>query len=202
MIRSKQLKSAVAAGVLLIASSGAFASIMSGSSLPDDGLSPPSAGATDPAFVFSIDLMGNDATATLDAIVLTGGAFLATSGTLHVTAGADVGTYSLVAGGPGAFDSPSGAFVANDVLYPGSNPLLDAYGLLFTGGGLEINIFGNSPNNYSFASGNGSNYNVEVTGTPDSVSLQEAPEPGTLALLGIGLALLGAGLAKQRRNLS
>jgi hypothetical protein len=198
MIRNKRLKAALAAGLLLITASSAFATIMSDAALANDGLSVPSQ-AVDPAFVLSIDLMGNDASASLNALNIGGGAFLATSGTLHVTAGADVGTYSLFAGGPAEFTSPSGAFIANDVVYyPGANPVLDTFGLLFAGNGMEINIFGDAPGEYSFISWNGSSYNVDATGIPNSVNLQEVPEPGTLALLGIGLALLGAGLAKQR----
>ncbi|HEV2441161.1 MAG TPA: PEP-CTERM sorting domain-containing protein [Steroidobacteraceae bacterium] len=198
MIGNKRLTSALAAGLLLITASSAFASIMSDSALANDGLSVPSQ-AVDPAFVLSIDLMGNDATASLNALDIGGGAFLATSGTLHVTAGADLGTYSLFAGGPAEFISPSGAFIANDVLYyPGANPFVDTAGLLFAGNGTEINIFGDAPGVYSFMSWNGGNYNVDATGIPSSVSLHEVPEPGTLALFGIGLVLLGAGAAKQR----
>ena len=193
MIRNKRLKSALAGGLLLITASSAFASIMS-----DSALAVPSQGV-DPAFVLSINLMGNAASASLNALNIGGGAFLATSGTLHVTAGADVGTYSLSAGGPADFTSPSDAFIANDVLYyPGANPVLDTFGLLFAGDGMEINIFGDAPGEYSFISWNGSSYNVDATGIPNSVSLHEVPEPGTLALLGIGLVLLGAGAAKQR----
>jgi hypothetical protein len=198
MIRNKQLKSVLAASLLLLTGSSAFASIMSVSALPDDGLSAPSNGV-DPAFVLSINLMGNAASASLNAINLGGGAFWATGGTLDVTAGADAGTYSLSAGGPAEFTSPSGAFIANNVLYyPGANPFLDTAGLLFAGNGTEINIFGDAPGVYSFISWNGGNYNVDATGIPNSVSLHEVPEPGTLALLGIGLVLLGAGAAKQR----
>lgn len=202
MFRSKQLKSAVAASLLLLTASSAFAAII-GTSVPANGLSDPGPGAADPTFLFSIDLMGNDATATLNATALGGGSFWATSGTLDVTSGVDAGMYSLTPGGPSAFTSPSGAFIADNVLFPGANPLLDADGLLFTGaGGLEVNIFGDAPDTYSFFSGKGASYNVEAAGTPDSVSLRQVPEPGTLALLSIALAGLGAGAAMRRRNLS
>lgn len=203
MTRSKQLQSVVAAGLLLFAASGAFASIMSGSAPGSDGLSPPSAGAPDPEMVFAIDLLGNDATAILSASALGNGAFWASSGTLDVTAGPDTGTYSLSPGGPGPFTSPSTAFSADNALYPGTDPYLDEYGLLFAGDGLEINIFGDSPGVYSLFSCTGpGSCNLEATGTPTSVSLQEVPEPGTLALFGIGAAALAAGLIVRRRKLS
>lgn len=202
MSRSRQLKSAVAASVLLLTAGSAFASVMSGSGLTSNGLSATSSAGADPTMVFSIDLMGNAATATLNTTPISGGDFWATTGTLNVTSGVDVGTYSLFGGGPGAFLSPSGIFQADNVLYPAANPLLDSYGLLFTGGGLEINIWGNSANNYSFYSESSGSLNLQASGTPTSVSLSTVPEPGALALLGIGLAALAGGAASRRRRLS
>jgi hypothetical protein len=203
MVRSKQLKWAVAGSLLLMGSS-AFASVMSGSP-GSNGFSAPGAGAADPTLVFSLDLLGNDAIATLNGTALGGGNFWATSGTLSVTSGADAGTYSLFAGGPGVFSAVQGTsgyeFQADNVLYSGANPYLDEYGLLFAGGGTDINIWGNSADNYSFYSYNGSTFNVEATGTPTSVSLT-VPEPGTLALLAMGLAALGVSLTARRRKLS
>ena len=197
MIGIKGMKSlTVVAGVLLIAAGSALAGITSDTS-GGAGVEDATLGA-DPTFLFSIDIGGNAASATLNATDLGGGMFLATSGTLIVTTGLDVGTYSLFPGGPAAFFSPSGVIIADNVLYPGSDPLLDVFGLLFTGGGLEINIYGNGPNDYTFASWDGSSLNVFVSGAPDSVSLQ-VPEPATLALIGIGLAGLGA---SRRRKLN
>lgn len=185
----------------MFAAAGAFASIMSGSSPGSNGLSTPSVMAPDPTAVFSIDLLGNDATAILSATSLGGGEFWATGGTLDVTSGADTGTYSLVPGGPAPFSS--GSFSADNVLYAQTDPYLDLYGLLFAGsGGLDINIFGDSPGVYTFLSCTTvTTCNVSATGTPTSVSLN-VPEPGTLALFGIGLAALGTGLIARRRKLS
>jgi len=79
-----------------------------------------------------------------------GGNWLATSGTLTVTGGADVGTWSLIPGGPGVTTSPLGAFLYDNVITPAANPALDVDGLLFGIPGKELNVWGNSANNYSF----------------------------------------------------
>lgn len=145
----------------------------------------------DPLFSFTFAIGSDTGSGSLSATDLGGGQFLATSGTLTVTGGADAGTYTLLAGGPGATTSPSGAFLFNDVIYPSSDPTLDVDGLLFTGGGLEINIFGNGPGSYSFDSWNGS-YNVQDIGS-GPVTFTQTPEPSTLALLAAGMfGLVGA----------
>ena len=161
-------------------------------------------GGADPQFDFTYSDGANSAFGTLSASALGGGDFLATSGSLTVTAGADAGTYSLFPGGPGQTTSPSGAFYYDDVVYPGSNPFIDNDGLLFTGNGLEINIFSSGSSNYSFYSYNGSSYNV-ASGPPfgfangGSASLSAVPEPAGLTLLGFGAVLL-LGYAGFRRR--
>jgi hypothetical protein len=71
------------------------------------------------------------------------GTYTATGGYLIVLSGPIAGTYALFPNPnpPGTALSPSGAFIFNDQLYPGQSPTLDVFGLLFTGGGLEINIW-------------------------------------------------------------
>jgi hypothetical protein len=152
--------------------------------------------ASPQAFLLTFDIGGNQGTASLLSNSLGGGQYWATSGTLNVTAGADVGTYSLFSGGPSTFSSPSGAFIADNVLYSPSDPVLDVYGLLFSGSGLEINIWGNSPGNYSFYSWDGSGFNVAAAG-PSTVSLQPVPEPASMLLLGNGLLILGGAIRKK-----
>ena len=122
---------------------------------------------------------------------------VAVVGSVNITAGADIGTYSLYANPspPTVVSSPSGAFVYNNVLYPG-DPILDVYGLLFTGGGLEINIWGNSPGNYSFWSHNAGGYNV----SSDAVSITKTPEPTSLAFALIGGSALMATRLKRRKK--
>jgi hypothetical protein len=92
------------------------------------------------------------------------GSFTAIGGILIVQSGPIEGIYELYPSPdpPGIFTSPSGAFLVDNVLWPGQNPSLDGDGLLFTGNGLEINIWGNSPTafSYSYYSFDGSEYNL------------------------------------------
>jgi hypothetical protein len=90
------------------------------------------------------------------------GSFNATSGSLCVLSGPTAGMYDLVPNPnpPFPFFSPSGAFIVDDQLFPGQDPVLDVYGLFFAGNGLEINIWGNGPGSYTFASFNGSFFNL------------------------------------------
>ena len=126
----------------------------------------------------------------------------ALTGSLTVTSGVDVGTYSLFPNptDPNPTNSPSGQFFYDDILYPNQDPLLSTAGLLFTGHGLEINIWGNGPGTlYSFWSSPGGGYNL----TSDSVvfTLNSVPEGGTLSLLG-GVCMMGAGVLFRRRRTS
>jgi hypothetical protein len=81
------------------------------------------------------------------------GSYTATDGYLVVLSGPIAGIYDLDPNPnpPHAFVSPSGAFFADNVLYPGQGSTLDGAGLLFTGNGTEVNIWGNgagNPNSY------------------------------------------------------
>jgi hypothetical protein len=71
------------------------------------------------------------------------GTYTATGGYLIVLSGPIAGAYELFPNPspPGTFFSPSGVFLVDNQLYPGQSPTLDVFGLLFTGGGLEINIW-------------------------------------------------------------
>jgi hypothetical protein len=149
----------------------------------------------DPPINFTFDIGGNIGFGSLMTTDEGGGQFLATSGTLTVTAGLDVGIYSIVPGGPATTTSPLGAFLYDNLVIPGSDPALDTGGLLFSGGGKEINIWGNSPGNYSFydAISNGAGgftYGVQFTG-PGTFTATVVPLPPSVALLLGGLGLIG-----------
>ena len=120
------------------------------------------------AFTNGID-MGNGSLNTTD---IGGGEFLATAGTLNVTAGRDIGSYPLYPGGPGTTGSPSGYFTSTMFSIPQSTPESICEGLLFIGSGLEINIFSNGADSYEFY--DNTNYN----NTGDSFILSAAPGGG------------------------
>jgi hypothetical protein len=100
------------------------------------------------------------------------GLFLATAGTLTVTAGRDVGSYQMYPGGPATTTSPSGFFTYDDLLYPSVDPGIDLQGLLFVGSGLEINLFSNGADSYEFYD------NTSYNNAGDSFILTAAPGGG------------------------
>lgn len=128
-------------------------------------------------FDFTFDIAPQTGYGSLNATDRGNDQFLATAGGLTITAGADVGTYPLYPGGPGVTTSPLGAFDYDDVLYPSTDPPLDEDGLLFTALGLEINIWGNSPGNFSFYDFSGGNYGTQLNEN-GTFTLSAAPGGG------------------------
>ena len=120
----------------------------------------------EPLFDFTFDIDPEAGYGSLNTIDQGNGEFLAIAGTLTVTGGNDLGTYSLYPGGPGHTTSPMGAFWYDNLLYPSAAPSLDAGGLLFTAPGLEINIWGNDDGSYTYYDYNGSGYVNEDVGAP------------------------------------
>lgn len=123
------------------------------------------------------------------------GSFLASAGSLTVTSGGAAGSYDLFqnANGASPIISPSGFFIFDDQIVPGAGQPINWYGLLFTGGGAEINIWGNKDGQtYTFYS-HGPNGNIQDIG---QFTLTAVPAPGGVAML----AMAGAGLAAVRRR--
>jgi len=116
------------------------------------------------------------------------GGFLATAGTLTVTAtddGNNLGLYTVYPGGPSVTVSPSGGFNYDNLLYPSSIPVLSTGGgpLFINSSGFEINLWGNGApaDNYSFygsSAANGYSYPYQDTGTPFTLNMSTAPDPG------------------------
>jgi hypothetical protein len=127
----------------------------------------------------------------------------ATSGSLVMTSGADIGTFTLFSGGVSPTVSPYGAFIFDNLTYNGSAIDLDWYGLLFVGNGLEINIWGNGAGNpYSFWSHNGSSYNVSSNAAAFTMTAA-TPIPAAVWLFGSALVgLAGVGKRKQGKVLT
>jgi len=130
----------------------------------------------DSSFAFSIGPQAGFGFLTSED--LGGGQLLATAGVLSVTAGSDTGVYGLYPGGAGPTQSPSGAFQFDNLMFPGQDPAVDFNGLLFLGGGLQVNIFGDSPGNYSFWIYNAGTYTkIDSAGTVVP-TVQPVPDPG------------------------
>jgi hypothetical protein len=128
-----------------------------------------------PVINFSFTISAQTAFGSVNVTDQGGGKWLATSGTLTVTGGADVGTYTLIPGGPGVTTSPLGGFIYDNLITPAANPALDVDGLLFGVTGKEINVWGNSASNYSFYDYNGTSYGTQLTATGN---FNFQPEPG------------------------
>jgi PEP-CTERM motif len=82
--------------------------------------------------------------------------------------------------------SPLGAFIYDNIVYPGSAPVFDTPGVLFSISGTEGNIWGNNgPNDYSYYMCCYAVANDQV----DTFALTQAAvsEPSSLALFASGL---------------
>jgi hypothetical protein len=109
-------------------------------------------------FIASDGASGTVSVGLVEATPNGDGSYTATGGVLIVFGGLLEGTYDLFPNPdpPGFFTSPTGFFIVDDQLFPGQSPTLDGYGLLFTGNGLEINIWGNGADvPYSYWAANG-----------------------------------------------
>jgi hypothetical protein len=131
--------------------------------------------AFSPIINFSFTISPETASGSLNVTDEGGGTWLATGGTLTVTGGSDVGTWTLIPGGPGVTLSPLGSFDYDNVITPSANPALDTDGLLFGSAGKELNVWGNSANNYSFYDSTARQvYGTQLTAT-GAFSFQTSP---------------------------
>ena len=124
----------------------------------------------EPIIDFSFTISTQSGHGSLNTNDQGGGSFLATRGSLTNTAGVDLNTYVLYPGGPGVTLSPLGSFNFDNLVPYTTNPPLDGDGLLFSNGTTtgtdtyEINIWGNSANNYSYYNSNAKQvYGTQLT---------------------------------------
>jgi hypothetical protein len=146
---------------------------------------------TDPPFSISFTIGPESGTIILNTNDLGGGEFNATSGTLTVTGGSFLGSYSLIGGGPAPVNTTftQGPFDYDNDLFTSQNPSLDGYGLLFQTPTGEINIFGITAG-YEFYVFTGSdttncsggcNYTAGYSSSPGRFNI--TPEPTSVILM-------------------
>jgi len=182
-------------------------------------LAPLAGHATDISLLFSYQdpngTVSGDFNLTATAIANDPGAFLATGGSLNLIAPAAdgiAGTYQIIPNysAPNAQYSPTGLFIYDDLVMPGSNPVVTNPGILAFGGssnglvpegsGAELNLFSSGANTYDLYTAANGNYtysyvfttpqgsiSARIGGNTPSVSggrnLVAAPEPSTWAIM-------------------
>jgi hypothetical protein len=139
-------------------------------------------------FNFSYDDGTNTANGVLDADLIGIDTYHVTGGGLSVT-GPNSGSYTIVPGGPGVLSIPG--FSVDNVLHPAQDPVFDNYGLGLVNdsdSGIHLNMWGNSPGNYSFyVFSSSSNSYIQTFDGPAIVSAT-ARVPGPLPALGAAAA--------------
>jgi hypothetical protein len=141
------------------------------------------------AATFDLTYTGADfsVSATLDAADLGGGDWLVTDLSGTVFDGSSESA-SLIPGGPGAFLTPLGSFIVDNVLYypSGSGQYFDIDGLAFTASGAEWNLWGNG-SSYTLGTCLGGCYTIDY----GTVAVSQVPEISTWAMMALGFACLG-----------
>lgn len=161
--------------------------------------------AANQAQAYQFDFSYNDGTNTangvLDADLIGISTYHVTGGGLTVT-GPKSGSYTILPVGPSNFGINVGGatvFTVDNVLYPVQDPVLDFYGLGLVNNpdsGNYLNIWGNSPGNYSFYVYSTSSNSYYGFDGPAAVSAT-AHVPGPLPVLGAAAAF---GFSRQLRK--
>ena len=129
----------------------------------------------EPVFDFSFSLVQDTGYGSLNTTDAGAGQFLATAGSVNVTATDTgvIGTYALLPGGPDETYTPDGWFLYDNLLYPSVDPVLDTDGLLFTdGNGFEVNIanYNQIPGSYVFEEFDGTELINDDAGAPFTIN--------------------------------
>lgn len=167
-------------------------------------IGPLAARAADLSLDFSFNdsngLVTGDFNLTATAVAGDPGAYVATGGTLDVTAPSSdgiAGDYQLVQNpnGASATLSQTGLFIYDDLVMPGGSPVVTNPGLLAFGGpglgnvpegnGVEINFFSSDANTYDLYTGGNGNYDYSYvfTATPGSVTAMVTQGSATAKVL-------------------
>jgi hypothetical protein len=161
-----------------------------------------SASAAQFLFTYSGDMGINGAFGSLTGTANGDGTYTATSGTITEFGPVATGTGALIANpsAPASHGSPTGFFTYDDQLLPGQNPLISNGGLLFSVGGVEINIFSNGagPDTYTIYNNRGTQGNGDFALS----QLAGVPEPATWGLMLVGFGGLGAMLRRRRGQIA
>ena len=101
-----------------------------------------------------------------------------------------------------AVSLPDGAFMYDNVFYPGQDSLVDQYGVVFTTAGNPggyWNLWSDAPGNYLLDESNlAGDYPISISG--GSVDPTAVPEPSTWVMMLVGLAALGSAAYRRRRK--
>ena len=148
-------------------------------------------------------LVSGDATLEATPLFDVPGGYIATAGTLMLTAPAKdqiSGDYQLFPNpqAPSAQYSPTGQFIYDDQVFPGGSPMVTNPGLLAFGGkaagnvpegkGSELNLFSSGPNTYNLYTATNGNYpySFQFTVTPASSKMNWSNTVAGAGAVGMG----------------